>query len=103
MQERKSAAAVDAIDRRNQAESKQGARTDLAEKKQTAEPAKHFVDNINEVERPTGTSQAAALRRLRKDKPKLHAKVIAGELSANAAMIQAGFRVKTITVRAVRK
>lgn len=47
---------------------------------------------------PTGTSQAAALRRLRKSAPKLHEKVIAGEMSANAAMVKAGFRPKTITV-----
>lgn len=47
---------------------------------------------------PTGTSQAAALRRLRKSAPKLHEKVIAGEMSANAAMVKAGFRPKTVTV-----
>jgi hypothetical protein len=47
---------------------------------------------------PTGTSEAAALRRLRKSAPKLHEKVIAGEMSANAAMVKAGFRPKTFTV-----
>lgn len=66
---------------------RQGRRTDL-------------VDNIHEVDRPTGTSQAAALRRLRKDAPELHAEVLAGNLSAHAAMVQAGFRPKSFTVAA---
>ena len=55
------------------------------------------VDNgkgaINDL-RPTGTSRAAALRRLRKDRPDLHTRVLGGELSAHAAMIEAGFRKK---------
>lgn len=64
---------------------RQGLRTDL-------------VDNINEVARPTGTSQNAALRRLRKDAPALHTEVLAGNLSAHAAMIQAGFRAKSVSI-----
>lgn len=56
------------------------------------------VNNINV--RPTGTSKDYALRRLRKDAPELHAGVLAGRLSAHAAMVQAGFRPKTFTVRA---
>jgi hypothetical protein len=48
--------------------------------------------------RPSGTTQAAALRRLRKDAPSLHSEVLAGRLSAHAAMVQAGFRPKTISV-----
>ena len=55
------------------------------------------VDNIH-VERPTGTSQSAALRRLRKNRPDLHAEVLAERLSAHAAMVEAGFRQKTISV-----
>ena len=47
---------------------------------------------------PTGTSQARALRRLRKDAPELHAEVIAGRLSAHAAMVKAGLRTRTISV-----
>ncbi len=59
---------------------KQGERNDL-------------VDIIHEVhERPAGTSAAAAMRRLAKDVPAIHAQVIAGELSPNAAAIKAGFR-----------
>jgi hypothetical protein len=41
---------------------------------------------------PDGTSVASALRRLRKDAPALHARVLAGEISPHAAMVQAGFR-----------
>jgi hypothetical protein len=60
------------------------------------------VDNIHgsTIERPSGTSEAATVRRLRKDRPDLHAKYLANELSAHAAAVQAGFRPKTFTVRA---
>ncbi len=57
------------------------------------------VNNVN-VDRPVGNSEAAALRRLRKDREDLHAEVLAGTLSAHAAMVTAGFRPKTFTVRA---
>ena len=67
---------------------------------------KTTVDNINSClerhERPTGTSEAATVRRLRKDRPDLHAQYLANEISANAAAILAGFRPKTFTVRADR-
>lgn len=59
------------------------------------------VDNIhneNDLGRPSGTSTAAALRRLRKDAPELHAEVLAGHLSAHAAMVKAGFRRKAVSV-----
>lgn len=49
---------------------------------------------------PVGTSKDAALRKLRKDAPELHADVIAGRLTAHAAMVQAGYRPPTFTVRA---
>jgi hypothetical protein len=39
-----------------------------------------------------GNTKDYALRRLRKDRPELHAKVLSGDLSAHAAMLQAGFR-----------
>jgi hypothetical protein len=48
--------------------------------------------NINGFQRPTGGSKAYALRRLRKDRPDIHARVLAGETSAHAGMIEAGFR-----------
>lgn len=55
------------------------------------------IDGKQDV-RPRGTSRAASLRRLRKDAPEMHAEVIAGRLSAHAAMVQAGFRKKTLSV-----
>ncbi len=56
------------------------------------------VHNVNTSERPTGNRKTSALRRLRKDRPDLHALVLAEQLSAHAAMIQAGFRHRTISV-----
>jgi hypothetical protein len=56
------------------------------------------VDNVH-VERPAGNSESAALRRLRKSAPELHAEVLAERLSAHAAMVKAGFRPRTVTVR----
>lgn len=49
---------------------------------------------------PGGTTKDAALRKLRKDAPALHADVLAGNLSAHAAMVKAGYRPPTFTVRA---
>jgi hypothetical protein len=56
-------------------------------------------NNIPSIPRPEGTSEAKALRRLRKDRPDLHERVLAGELKAHAAMIEAGFRPRTATIR----
>lgn len=57
------------------------------------------VSNIHGTERPAGTTKDRALRKLRKDAPDLHADVLSGNLSAHAAMVKAGFRPLTITVR----
>ncbi len=51
-----------------------------------------LVYNVQEVKAPTGNTPEAALRRLRKDRPDLHARVIAGELSPHAAAIRGGYR-----------
>jgi hypothetical protein len=59
-------------------------------------------NNIPSYGRPEGTSEAKALRRLCKDRPDLYAKVIAGEMTAHAAAVEAGFRPHTFTVRADR-
>lgn len=82
-----SMAALDALDRAVQAPvgTNQHSREDVA--------------NSNS-HRPTGTTSTQALRRLRKDRPDLHAEVLAGNTSAHAAMVTAGFRPKTFTVRA---
>ena len=50
--------------------------------------------------RPSGNSTAAALRRLARDRPDLHARVVAGELTASAAARAAGFRSRTLTLPA---
>ena len=41
-----------------------------------------------------GTSAAYAIAKLRKDRPDIHRRVLDGELTANAGMIEAGFRKK---------
>lgn len=61
-------------------------------------PALHNIQGT--VSAPTGTSEKAAIRRLNKDRPDLLKQVKSGKLSAHAAMIQAGFRQKSLTVPA---
>lgn len=50
----------------------------------------------------SGTGRSYSLQRLHKDAPELHDEVLAGNLSAHAAMVQAGFRPKTISVPVTR-
>jgi hypothetical protein len=57
------------------------------------------LDNV-QGRAPTGNAKDRALRRLRKDAPDLHADVIAGRITAHAAMVRGGFRPVTFTVRA---
>ena len=45
-----------------------------------------------------GTSSTYGLRRLKRDRPDLASQVLDNELSVNKAMIQAGFRDKTVTI-----
>jgi hypothetical protein len=62
-------------------------------------PAKTVYNNESDVhasERPSGNSRAAFLRRLRKDRPDIHARVLAGELSPHAGIVEAGFRKKPV-------
>lgn len=56
------------------------------------------LDNIQDSPAASGTSREAGLRRLRKDRPDLHAEVLAGGLSTHAAMVKAGFRRKVVSV-----
>lgn len=70
---------------------------DRALQRQPGRPTE-TLDNIQGSDAPAGTSQRASLRRLRKDAPELHADVLAGRLSAHAAMVEAGFRHRTISV-----
>lgn len=76
---------LDLLDQALKEGSRQGKRTDIG-------------NNVPEVRRPEGNTQAKAIRRLRKDAPELHADVLAGRISAHAAMVQAGFRPKTVSV-----
>lgn len=46
----------------------------------------------NERKSPTGTSTAATMRRLAKQYPDLHAKVLTGEMRPSAAAVEAGFQ-----------
>ena len=48
--------------------------------------------DVRTSERPSGNSRLAFLWRLRKDRPDIHARVLAGELSLYAGMVEAGFR-----------
>lgn len=81
--------AEDLLDKQLKEDGRQGKRTDL-------------LNNMKEVTAayPRGTSKDYALRKLRKDAPELHAEVIAGRLTAHAAMVKGGFRPRTFTVRA---
>jgi hypothetical protein len=55
------------------------------------------VDNRHET-RPAGTTRARALTRLHRDRPDLYQRVLDGDLSANRAAIEAGFRRPTASV-----
>lgn len=59
-------------------------------------------NNVMEV-RKQGNSRAYALERLSEERPTLHAAVIAGDMSANEAMIRAGFRKKPEPFEQVKK
>lgn len=65
-------------------------------------PGPRSHDNIRETGGPDayGTSRSHTLDRLAREAPELRQRVDAGELSANAAAIKAGFRPRTFTVRA---
>jgi hypothetical protein len=56
--------------------------------------SKSISDNITNGPVDRGTSKAYTVSRLKRDRPDLFEKVVAGELSANKAAIEAGFRRK---------
>ncbi len=56
------------------------------------------VNIVNSDPRPMGNTQAQAIRRLRDQRPDLHSRVLAQELSAHAAMVEAGFRERVVQV-----
>lgn len=61
-------------------------------------PPKNVFNNENDEHiytgRPSSHSAAVAHRRLSRYRPDIHARVLAGEISAHAGMIEAGFRKK---------
>lgn len=61
------------------------------------------IDSAETPPRPRGNGREAALRRLRKSRPDLHAQVIAGEKTAHAAMIEAGFRKVLSPLEQIRR
>jgi len=63
-----------------------------AHRPKKAESVYNNASNVHASERPSGNSRAAFLRRLRKDRPDIHARVLNGELTPHAGMIEAGFR-----------
>ena len=60
--------------------------------------AKSINDNIINTLSSQGTSKAYTVSRLKRDRPDLFEKVVAGELSANKAAIEAGFRRRARTM-----
>ena len=62
------------------------------------QPVGANVGSDNVTTRGDGNNRAGALRRLRDQQPELHTAVLAGELSPHAAMVQAGYRPRTVTV-----
>jgi hypothetical protein len=77
------------------------AKLDAALERPAHRPATNgSVDIIHSSVRPDGTGRQRAIRRLRRQRPDLLARVEAGEMSPHAAMIAAGFRRPTFSVPA---
>jgi len=73
-------------DQKNKEQSRPGKRTDLFDNNTNSD--------VKEVKAPTGNSEKYAHRKLREDRPDIHQRVLDGELSPHAGMIEAGFRKK---------
>jgi hypothetical protein len=64
-----------------------------------AESVYNGACDVHASERPSGNSRAAFLRRLRKDRPDIHARVLAGEMTPHAGMTEAGFRKSRLRIK----
>ena len=53
-------------------------------------------DNVT-LDPERGNTKSYAMRRLKKDKPNIYKRVVVGEISAHAGMIEAGFKKKKIS------
>jgi hypothetical protein len=62
-----------------------------------------LCNNITETTKGTGTSKAYTLSRLKRENAELFQQVVAGELSANAAAIKAGWRKKLTPLESILK
>jgi hypothetical protein len=60
------------------------------------------TDNIS-IKPKHGTSRAYTLDRLKREQPDIFARVVAGELTANAAAIEAGFRKSATPLDSLRR
>jgi|SaaInlStandDraft_1057018.scaffolds.fasta_scaffold35918_2 hypothetical protein len=60
---------------------------------------KNKGDNVTFDSNPRGNAATHTLKRLKRDNPELAERVVNGDLSANAAAIEAGFRKPTITLQ----
>ncbi len=54
--------------------------------------SKSISDNITNASVDRGTSKSYTVSRLKRDRPDLFERVVSGDLSANRAAIEAGFR-----------
>jgi hypothetical protein len=61
------------------------------------------VGNHENVTKSSLNDASYAMARLRRDRPDLHARVLAGELSAHAGMVEAGFRKRRGGARKKRR
>ena len=57
-----------------------------------------YHNNVMELKSVQGNSKSYTVSRLKRDRPDLFEKVVAGELSANKAAIEAGFRRRARTM-----
>ena len=67
-----------------------------AERSGGGENAGNNITRESDTDFTRGTSRTYTIRRLKRDRPDLVERVAAGELSPNAAAIEAGFRKRTI-------
>jgi hypothetical protein len=64
------------------------------ELKEPHRPNKRYTKEKDVTLKDRGNANTYAIAKLRKDAPAIHARVLAGEFSAHAGMIEAGFRKK---------
>lgn len=69
----------------------------------TQHGGKHDNVMLEQAKTVQGNSLSYTLSRLLREHPKLYKRVIAGELSANAAAIEAGFRKRSTPIEQIRK